>query len=170
MNRKQRSPTETLALKAARRRSLIFLTAALALSVLMLALSSEFLALQCVVLAALTLGTGISCASAANDIDAKAAAPAAARAGVLAAMAYVMPLILVVFYRFVTLDAAGAARLAGQLSAAQATSLIQANITPGLEYFRGQYVSYIFGYFLFGLLFGWGFGAFGRILARRLQS
>jgi hypothetical protein len=85
----------------------------------------------------------------------------------LTAMAYVWPFALVALYRFLTLDEVTAARLAGEMSAAQATSLVQQNITPGLEYFRGQYVSYIFGYVLFGLLFGWALGALGGVFARR---
>src|SRR4029450_818119 len=87
--------------------------------------------------------------------------------GVTAAMAYVLPFIALFAYRFATMDAATAARLAGEMSAAQATNLSQQNIVPGVDYFRAQYVSYVAGYLLFGLAFGMLLGALGGMLARR---
>jgi hypothetical protein len=165
--KKRRSPSEIQALAASRRRSLLFVGVGIIIAIIVNALSSEFLALQCVVLAAITLGGALSCAWAAVAIDPVAAPRAGMQAGMLTAMAYVLPFALVALYRFLTLDEVTAARLAGEMSAAQATSLVQQNITPGLEYFRGQYVSYIFGYVLFGLLFGWALGALGGVFARR---
>ena len=165
--KKRRSPSELQALAASRRRSLLFVGVGIVSAVVVSVLSSEFLAIQCVVLAAITLGGAISCAWAAVSIDPAAAPRAGMQAGMVIAMAYVLPFALIALGRFLTLDDATASRLAGEMSAAQATTLVQQHITPGLEYFRGQYVSYIFGYVLFGLLFGWLLGALGGVLARR---
>ena len=158
------------ALSATRGRSMVFAGAAIVLAGVMIALSSEFLALHCVMLAAITLGAAISCAWAATAIDPPSAPRAGMQAGILTAMAYVLPFSFFALYRLLTLDDSTASRLAGEMNAAQATSLIQQNITPGLEYFRGQYVSYIFGYILFGLVLGWGLGTLGGILARRTSK
>ncbi len=50
---------------------------------------------------------------------------------------------------------------------AQAKSmLIDPTLNP-LEYFRGQFVSYIFGYPLVGACVGWLAGMIGGALARR---
>jgi hypothetical protein len=133
----------------------------------MLVLSGEFLALHCVVLAAITLAAGLSCGWAAADVLPAAARRAGMVGGGTAAMAYVLPFIALFAYRFATMDAATAARLAGEMSAAQATNLSQQNIVPGVDYFRAQYVSYVAGYLLFGLAFGMLLGALGGMLARR---
>lgn len=161
------SPQEVQALAAARRRSLIFVLAGLVLALLAMALSGEFLALHCIILAALTLASALSAAWAAIPLYAEAATRAGMRAGMLSAMAFVIPFALLALYHFITLDDATAARLAGEMNAAQTTNLALQNIQPGLEYFRGEYVSYIFGYVLFGLIFGSGLGWVGGLLARR---
>lgn len=163
----QRSPTVATTLAAARRRSLPFVGIAIALALVMLLLSSEFVALQCVVLAALSLAAGLSCAWAASPILPAVARRAGIQGGVIAALAYVLPLIIFTFYHFVTLDAATAAWLAGEMSAAQATNLVQQGIIPNVDYFRGQYASYMAGYLFFGLAFGMLLGALGGILASK---
>ncbi len=165
--KKRSTVSELQALSVARRRSLLFVAVAVAVALIVLALTSEVIALQCIVLAALTLAGALASAWAAVSIDPKAASRAGMQAGILVAMAYVMPMALYAFYRFITLDGAMAARLAGEMSAAEATNLVQQHITPGLEYFRGQFVSYIFGYILFGLLFGWLLGAVAGVIAKR---
>jgi small-conductance mechanosensitive channel len=165
--KKQRSPQEIAALAAARRRSLLFILAAVVIGLAMLMLSSEFVALHCVVLAALTLAAAVSCATVAIPILAPAAQRAGMHGGMATALAYAAPFMLFFAYRFITLDDATAARLAGDLSAAQATTLMQQGIMPGSDYFRAQYVSYVFGYLLFALVFGMLLGALGGILARR---
>lgn len=117
------SPEESQALAAARRRSLIFVVAGLVLALLAIAYSSEFLALHCVILAALTLAAALSCAWAAIPIYPCAASRAGIRAGMLAAMAFVIPFALLALYRFITLDDATASRLAGEMNAAQTANL-----------------------------------------------
>jgi hypothetical protein len=172
--KKQRTPGEVAVMAAAmaagRRRSLVFVAGGILLALLMLVLSSEFVALQCVVLAALALAAGLSCAWAAIPILPAAARRAGMQGGVTAALAYVVPLIAFTFYRFATMNEATASRLAGEMSAAQATSLVQQNILPGVDYFRGQYVSFMFGYLLFGLVLGMLLGALGAIIASRQAS
>ena len=108
---------------AARRRSLIFVVAGLVLALLAIAYSSEFLALHCVILAALTLAAALSCAWAAIPIYPCAASRAGIRAGMLAAMAFVIPFALLALHRFITLDDATASRLAGEMNAAQTANL-----------------------------------------------
>ncbi|MCL4505100.1 MAG: hypothetical protein M1434_04120 [Chloroflexi bacterium] len=164
--KKRPSPAELQALAAARRRSLLFVIAAVALSLLAIVLSSEFLALHCVMLAAVTLAAALSSAWAAIPIDPSVAPRAGMQAGMGTAMAFVLPFAMLALYHFAALDAATASRMAGEMNASQATNLALQNITPGLEYFRGEYVSYIFGYMLFGLVFGFGLGWLGGILAR----
>jgi hypothetical protein len=165
--RRRRTPQEIAALAAARNRSLLFALAGVLLAVLMLLMAGEFLALECVVLAALSLAAGISCAWAASAVEPQTYRPAGLLGGVTAALAYALPFVLVYAYRAITIDAETAGRLAGELSAAQATELVRQQIMPGLEYFRAQFISYALGYALFGLLFGGILGTLGGILAYR---
>ena len=167
--KRQPSPLEVTALRAARRRSWIFTGIGVAAALVMLLLSSEFVALHCIVLAAVTLAASLSCAWAATQVAPATARRAGMLGGMTAAMAYVLPFMALFIFRLVTLDEATAARMAGELSVAQATNLGQQNIVPGVEYFRGQYVSYVAGYLLFGLTFGMLLGTLGGILARPKQ-
>jgi hypothetical protein len=168
--RTQPSSAAIMARAAARRRAYVFIAAGVIAAVAMLVLSGEFVALHCIVLAALTLAAALSCAWAAIPIQPEFARRAGIIGGLSAALAYVLPFIAVFLYRFATMDDATAARLAGEMSSAQATNLVQQNIVPGVEYFRGQYLSYVFGYLLFGLAFGALFGGLGGLLARRQTS
>ena len=168
--KRERAPTEIAAMSAARRRSWVFAGIGPVTAVLMLLLSSEFVTLHCVVLAAITLAAGLSCAWAAATFLPAAGRRAGMLGGMTAALAYILPFIAVFVYRLITLDTATAARMAGELSAAQATTLMQQNIIPGLDYFRGQYISYVAGYLLFGLLFGMLLGALGGVLAGRTST
>ena len=57
------------------------------------------------------------------------------------------------------------------LLATQIALAREQNIVLGAEYFRGQDISYLFGYLLFALVFGWVFGMLGAALARnQLQA
>ncbi|MCL5997680.1 MAG: hypothetical protein M1546_16725 [Chloroflexi bacterium] len=161
---------EIAAMSAARRRSWAFAGIGAVAAVLMLLLSGEFVTLHCVILAAITLAAGLSCAWAASTYLPAAGRRAGMLGGMTAALAYVLPFIVVFVHRLITIDAATASRMAGELSAAQATSLIQQSIVPGVDYFRGQYISYVAGYLLFGLLFGMLLGALGGLLARRTHT
>jgi small-conductance mechanosensitive channel len=152
---------------AARHRATLFVGIGVALALVMLVLSSEFVTLHCVVLAALVLAAALSCAWVAIPLAAQSARRAGMLGGTVAALAYVLPFVGVFVYRIFTIDAATASRMAGELSASQATSLVQQGILPGVEYFRGQFLSYAVGYLLFGLAFGTLLGALGGILATR---
>ena len=158
------------ALAAARGRATLFIGIGVVLALVMLLLSSEFVTLHCVMLAALTLAAALSCAWAALPILPASARRAGLVGGTTSAIAYVLPFVALFLYRIFTLDTATASRMAGEMSAAQTTSLVQQGIMPGVEYFRGQFLSYAVGYLLFGLAFGAVFGFLGGVLARRTGS
>ena len=48
--------------------------------------------------------------------------------------------------------------------------MIEQNIQVGVDYFRGEYISYASGYLLFGLIAGFVFGSLGAALARRQMT
>ena len=165
--RQHRLPQETAALAAARGKTLLFVGLSILLAVVMQVLSVEFIAMHCIVLAAITLAAAVTCAWAVIPILPQAARRAGMQGGMTSALAYVLPFLVVTAYRFATLDSASAGRMAAEMSAAQATNLTQQGIPPGVEYFRGQFISYMAGYLLFGLLFGMALGALGGIIAQR---
>jgi hypothetical protein len=161
------NPQETAALGLARRRAALFIGIGALVAIAMWFLTGEFVMLHCVVLAALTLAAAISSAWAAAAVLPETSRRAGMLGGMAAAMAYVLPFVALFAYRILTMDSATAAALAGDMSAAQATSLVQQGIMPGVEYYRGQYLAYAVGYLLFGLLFGMLLGALGGVLAQR---
>ena len=59
---------------------------------------------------------------------------------------------------------------AAALTPEQIALMEQFNVVVGAEFFRGQDISYLFGYLLFALLFGWLFGMLGGALAKRQIS
>src|SRR5690348_11834043 len=105
------SPDARAAQSAARRRAVLFAVAGVVCAVGMLVLSSEFVALHCVLLAALSLAAALSCAWAAIPIHAASARRAGMVGGLTAALAYVLPFMALFLYRFATMDDATAARL-----------------------------------------------------------
>jgi hypothetical protein len=166
MNPSQTYPYKQ-AMAAARRRATLFIGIGAVLALVMLFLSSEFVTLHCILLAALTLSAALSCAWAAIPILPQSARRAGLVGGTTAAVAYVLPFVALFVYRIFTMDLTTASRMAGEMSAAQTTSLMQQGIMPGVEYFRGQFLSYAVGYLLFGLAFGALLGTLGGILATR---
>jgi hypothetical protein len=134
----------------------------------MLALSGSFLALHCVLAAAVALSGGIAAASAAAPIDPASHRSAGATGGVYATLAYVLPFMASNLLTYITLDAAAVARRIAELTPLQVEQIRQFSIDLGIDYFRGQDISYVFGYLLFALLFGWLIGSLGGVLAKRL--
>jgi uncharacterized membrane protein (DUF485 family) len=154
-------------MSAVRRTATLYASVGVGLALVMLFLSSEFVTLHCVVLAALTLAAAYTCAWAALPIFPQSVRRAGLVGGTTAAVAYVLPFIVLFVYRIFTIDIAMASLMAGEMSAAQTTSLMQQGIFPGVAYFRGQYLSYAVGYLFFGLAFGALLGMLGGILAMR---
>jgi len=165
--KRTKSEKEIAASKAARRRGLFTAAIAVLVGGLMLALSSEFLTLHCVVAAAVALSGGIAAARAGLPFHPDCARSAGATGGIYAALGYALPFMAYNFARYVSVNDQTAAERAAALTPEQIALMEQFNVVVGAEFFRGQDISYLFGYLLFGLLFGWLFGMFGGALARR---
>ena len=69
--------------------------------------------------------------------------------------------------RWVNLDAAEVARRVGALTQAQVNMMTSQNVVPTLDYFRAGEISYLFGYFIFGIFLGGFMGNIGGWLSRR---
>jgi hypothetical protein len=165
--KKIKSDKEIAASRAARRRGLFVAAVAALIGGVMLALSSEFLTLHCVVAAAVALSGGIAAARAGLPFHPDCARSAGATGGIYAALGYALPFMIYNFVRYVNVNDQTAAERAAALTPDQIALMEQFNVLVGAEFFRGQDISYLFGYLLFGLLFGWLFGMFGGALARR---
>jgi hypothetical protein len=165
--KKVRTPAQIEAAAAARKRALFVAAISFIVGIIMLALSESFLALQCVVAAAVALSGGIAAARAAIPFDAHAFRAAGTTGGIYAALAYALPFMGYNLVRYASVNDQTAAERMAQLNPAQLEQIQQFNITLGAEYFRGQDISFVFGYLLFALLFGWIVGSLGGALAKR---
>jgi hypothetical protein len=165
--KKVRTPAQIEASAAARKRALFVAAITLVVGIIMLVLSESFLALQCVVAAAVALSGGIAAARAAIPIDPSSFRAAGTTGGIYAALAYALPFMVYNLARYASVNDQTAAERMAQLNPAQLEQIQQFNITLGAEYFRGQDISFVFGYLLFALLFGWIVGSLGGALAKR---
>jgi hypothetical protein len=167
MKKRAPAPEEVLALRMALRRAAFAAAVGLAVALIAMALSREFLLMHMALLAAVAVSGGMSCAR----VVAAAHPPSRRRAGniggMAAALAFVVPFIVAFSALAAGMDAEQAGRLAAGLSAAEASELIRQNIEPGVDYFRGQYISYASGYLLFGLMAGFAGGSVGAALVGR---
>lgn len=170
MKRKSVSQDEVLALRAALRRGAFIGALSFVVALIGLLLSRDFLLMHMVLLAAVSLSGGIACARAALPAHPPSYRRAGNIGGMIAALVFVAPFIVVFSYLAAVMDATLAAELAAGLSAAETTALIEQNIQVGVDYFRGQYISYASGYLLFGLIAGFVFGSLGAALARRQMA
>lgn len=168
--KKVRTPQEVQANAAARKRALFVAAIAFVIGLIMLFISGPFLALHCVMAIAVALSGGIAAARAAIPIDPSAYRRAGAIGGIYASLAYVAPFMFYNAVNYLRLDDAAVARRISELAPDQLAQIRQFNIELGAEYFRGQDISYVFGYLLFGLLLGWVIGSLGGVLARRQLS
>lgn len=162
-----RTPQQVQAGAAARKRALFVAAIAFAVGLVMLIVSGPFLALHCVMAVAVALSGGIAAARAAIPIDPAAFRGAGAIGGIYACLAYVAPFMIYNTVNYLTLDDAAVARRMGELAPDQLAQIRQFNIELSAEYFRGQDISFVFGYLLFGLLLGWLIGSLGGALAKR---
>ncbi|MCS6846205.1 MAG: hypothetical protein RMN52_00650 [Anaerolineae bacterium] len=165
--KKVRTPSQIAANTAARKRALFVAAIAAVVGVIMLLLSSTFLVLHCVVAAAVALSGGIAAARAAIPIERQAFRSAGATGGIYAALGYALPFMIYNFIRYLNVNDQTVAERAAELTPDQIAMMEQFNVVLGAEFFRGQDVSYIFGYLLFALLFGWILGIVGGVLAKR---
>ncbi len=168
--KKVRTPSQVEAATAARKRALFVAAIAAAVGVIMLLLSSTFLALHCVVAAAVALSGGIAAARAAIPIEQQSFRSAGATGGIYAALGYALPFMIYNFARYLSVNGQTVAERAAELTPDQIAMMEQFNVVLGAEFFRGQDVSYIFGYLLFALLFGWILGIVGGALAKRQMA
>jgi hypothetical protein len=165
--KKVRTPQEVQAGAAARSRALFVAVVAFVAGVVVLAISGPFLALHCVLAIAVALSGGIAAARAAIPIDPASFRRAGAIGGIYVTFAYALPFMAYYLYSFLTVNEASVARRMAELSPVQLGQIREFNIELGAEYFRGQDISYVFGYLLFALVLGWLVGSLGGILARR---
>jgi len=166
---KQRVPsqTEVDALRITLRRAVFAAVVGLAAALAAMALSTEFLLMHMVLLAAVSLSGGLSCARVALPVDPPSYRRSGNIGGMAAALAFVAPFIILFTYWAAVVDQTMAAELAGRMSAVETTRLIEQNIQVGVDYYRGQYISFASGYLLFGLLSGFAFGTLGAAIAKR---
>jgi hypothetical protein len=165
--KKVRTPSEMEAAAAGRKRALFIAVIAFAVGVVMLLVSSSFLQLHCVMALAVALSGGIAAARAAIPIDRGSYRSAGVTGGLYATLAYALPFILFNLYMLFTLNEATLGARIAQLSPEQIALSQQFDVVLDVENFRRQDTSYVFGYFLFALLFGWIVGALGGVLAKR---
>jgi hypothetical protein len=164
---KTKSEREIAASAAARKRGLFVAAVAVLIGGLMLALSGDFLTLHCVVAAAVALSGGIAAARAGLPFHPDCARSAGMTGGIYAALGYALPFMAHNFIRYLNVNDQTAAERAAQLTPDQIALMEQFNVVVGADFFRGQDISYLFGYLLFALLFGWLFGLVGGALAKR---
>ena len=168
--RKTKSEREIAANAAARRRGLFVAAVAVLVGGLMLALSGDFLTLHCAVAAAVALSGGIAAARAGLPLHPECARSAGMTGGIYAALGYALPFMAHNFIRYLSVNDQTAAERAALLTPDQIALMEQFRVVVGAEFFRGQDISYLFGYLLFALLFGWLFGLVGGALAKRQLS
>lgn len=168
--KKVRTPAQIEAAAAARKRALFVAAIAAVAGVIMLLLSSTFLALHCVVAAAVAVSGGIAAARAAIPFEPQSFRSTGATGGIYAALGYALPFMIYNFVRYLSVNDQTVAERAAELTPEQIAMMEQFNVVVGAEFFRGQDVSYIFGYLLFALLFGWILGIVGGALAKRQMA
>ncbi len=165
--KKTRTPSELAASSAARKRGLFVASIGLLVGLLMLALSSSFLAMHCVMAAAVALAGGIASARAAIPHHRQSSRAAGVTGGLYAALAYALPFMAYNFVRWLNVTEESAALRMAEMTPEQLAMVREQNIVLGAEFFRGQDIAFLFGYLLFALFFGWVFGIVGAGIASR---
>lgn len=168
--KKSRTPAQVEAAGAARKRALFIAAISLVAGALMLLFTNNFLSLHCVMLIAVALSGGIAAGRAASPIDPDSARSAGVIGGLYAALAFALPFIVYNLVLLFSINDQSVAARAAQLTPAEIANIQQFNVAVDAEYFRRQDTAFIFGYFLFALLFGAIVGMIGGALARRQLS
>jgi hypothetical protein len=164
--KRTRTPSEEVVSEATRKTGLRFLLIGLAVGLVMLLITPDFLALHLVMLAVAGLSAGMVTGRAVVNIERDAARGAGGAGGTFAGLGYALPFMAYFFYRFITFDDAEFARRAAQLSPAETAAIQQAGFVLGPEYFRQQDVSFIFFFLILGSLIGWLAGMVGGLIAK----
>jgi hypothetical protein len=171
--KRTRTPSEEVVSEATRKTGLRFLLIGLAVGLVMLLITPDFLALHLVMLAVAGLSAGMATGWAVVSIERSdgtdhrnAARGAGGAGGTFAGLGYALPFMAYFFYRFITFDDAEFARRAAQLSPAETAAIQQAGFVIGAEYFRQQDVSFIFFFLILGSLIGWLAGMVGGLIAK----
>ncbi len=165
--KQERHPNELAALAAGQRRGRAAGLIGLAVGLLFVVLAAEFQAANCVLMMTTALMGGIMSGRAAAVEHAPAAGRAGRNGGTLAAFGLALPFCLYYGFQAATMTDATVARQLAALSPAEATTIAQAGITPGLPYFQQLYVSYIGAYVIFAALLGQIGGWVGGLIGRR---
>lgn len=165
--KKQRTPAEVTAASVARKRALPIALIGLLIGILALSMSPEFLQFHCGLMVLLTALAGYTCARSILPIHPASAGSAGRTAGMIVGFAYAIPFMIAAGQRWVNLDAAEVARRVGALTQAQVNMMTSQNVVPTLDYFRAGEISYLFGYFIFGIFLGGFMGNIGGWLSRR---
>ncbi len=165
--KRTRTAAELAAASAARKRGLFMAAVGLIVGLVMLGLSSNFLTMHCVMAAAVALAGGIASARAAILHHRPSGRAGGVTGGLYAALAYALPFMVYNFINWLSVTEESAAIRMAQMTPEQLAAIREQNLVLGAEYFRGQDISFLFGYLLFALLFGWLFGTLGAVLANR---
>lgn len=136
----------------------------------LLLLGREFIALHCTLSMALGALAGALTANATVPRDPASWRKAGARGGLFAALGFGLPFAIIALANFFTVNETSAGKLLAAMTSEQVAQAMQNRIDPSLDpvnYFRAQFVSYIFGYPLVGGFVGWLAGVLGGALTRK---
>jgi hypothetical protein len=170
--KKARTPQQRSAISSARKRGYLMASLSLLIGVLMAYATTDLLQLHCAMAIGVALAGGMAAALVAAPIDPGSTRRAGSLGGMLAGLGFVLPFIVANILRWAGTDATEAGRrlaglTPGELANMQRVGIVLNDANAASEYFRSQDLSYVFGYLLFALLFGWLFGMAGAGLARR---
>ncbi len=162
-----RTKEELAATAAARKQGRIYLLIGLAVGIVMLLLSPEFMLMNTVVMTALAISGGLVAARAAMLHRVESALSAGSIGGLWATLGFALPFSAYFYYRYYTLTEAAALQRLSQMSVEQQTYFRNIGITLGTEFVFGEYISYIFYYLFFALIAGWMLGMIGAAITKR---
>lgn len=169
--KRKTTPTEHIVNTIIRRLGVMAFAAGAGLGgLIFLLFGQDFVALHCTLTIALGVMAGALLANATLPRDAQSWRKAGTTGGLLAALGFGLPFALVALANFLRLNEDSAKQLAAALTPdqiAQAKSMLIDPTIDSVQYFRGQFVSYVFGYPLVGGFVGWLAGLLGGALSRR---
>jgi hypothetical protein len=170
--KKAQTPQQRSAISSARKRGYLMASLSLLIGALMAYTTTDLLQLHCAMAVGVAMAGGMAAALVAAPIDPGSARRAGSIGGMLAGLGFALPFIVSNIVRWAGTDAAEAGRrlaalTPGELANMQRVGIVLNDIDAASEYFRSQDLSYVFGYLLFALFFGWIFGIAGAGLARR---
>jgi hypothetical protein len=167
--KKPKTSSELAAGRAARRQGLLMGALAMLIGAVLLLFSGAFFALHCILMICVAIAAGMAATRAAAQFDSakNSLSAAAAIGGVYACLGFALAFVVYFLSRWATIDDAEVARRIAALTPTELAQLQQFNIVPGSEFFTSQDLSYVAGYLLFAVLWGWIFGSVGGALSQR---